>query len=302
MLASDTQALCIVTPSLIYNTEINTSSCLGLLKEIVTDRTLAGQTIEDNIVLVAACNPCRMTATTHGKTARQVDRAEDWISGHYQVLPLPPSLERLKWAFGALNPTQEKEFIGRRIDLLAKRLKLTSNDCVAATESLVTAQQEVRRIATDDLRQSQASGTLSDTEEDVVRRASSVVSLRDIQRALSVFEYVVELPGLFKPLDGNPRLCMKLAIAVVYYLRLNTSGRTSFSTRMMELPFDSSDAMSFDETLAASIGHVVDGTHFDTGIAKTRGLQENLFMTLVCIVSRTPLIIVGPPGCSKVRQ
>ena len=36
------------------------------------------------------------------------------------------------------------------------------------------------------------------------------------------------------------------------------------------------------------------------GIALTRGLKENVFMTVVCSLSSTPLMIVGPPGSSKV--
>jgi len=36
-----------------------------------------------------------------------------------------------------------------------------------------------------------------------------------------------------------------------------------------------------------------------TGISKTRALKENLFATIVCSVTRTPLIIVGAPGSSK---
>ena len=36
-----------------------------------------------------------------------------------------------------------------------------------------------------------------------------------------------------------------------------------------------------------------------TGIARTQALKENLFATIVCTVTRTPLIIVGAPGSSK---
>ena len=36
-----------------------------------------------------------------------------------------------------------------------------------------------------------------------------------------------------------------------------------------------------------------------TGIARTRALKENLFATIICTVTHTPLIIVGAPGSSK---
>eukprot|EP00965_Chrysotila_dentata_P207769 6184319-Pleurochrysis_carterae.AAC.1 len=40
-------------------------------------------------------------------------------------------------------------------------------------------------------------------------------------------------------------------------------------------------------------------THLDDGIASTRGLQENIFMVVVCCLAEVPLMIVGPPGSSK---
>ena len=36
-----------------------------------------------------------------------------------------------------------------------------------------------------------------------------------------------------------------------------------------------------------------------TGISRTQALKENLFATIVCTVTHTPLIIVGAPGSSK---
>ena len=36
-----------------------------------------------------------------------------------------------------------------------------------------------------------------------------------------------------------------------------------------------------------------------TGIARTQALKENLFATIICTVTHTPLIIVGAPGSSK---
>ena len=35
------------------------------------------------------------------------------------------------------------------------------------------------------------------------------------------------------------------------------------------------------------------------GIAKTEALKENLFATIICTATNTPLIIVGAPGSSK---
>ena len=43
----------------------------------------------------------------------------------------------------------------------------------------------------------------------------------------------------------------------------------------------------------------IEQVELPTGIAKTKALKENFFATIVCTVTRTPLIIVGAPGSSK---
>ena len=43
----------------------------------------------------------------------------------------------------------------------------------------------------------------------------------------------------------------------------------------------------------------IEQVELPTGIAKTRALKENLFATIICAVTHTPLIIVGAPGSSK---
>ena len=35
------------------------------------------------------------------------------------------------------------------------------------------------------------------------------------------------------------------------------------------------------------------------GIAKSKALKENIFATIICTVTKIPLIIVGAPGSSK---
>ena len=43
----------------------------------------------------------------------------------------------------------------------------------------------------------------------------------------------------------------------------------------------------------------IDNLNLPAGIAKTEALKENLFATIICTVTNTPLIIVGAPGSSK---
>jgi hypothetical protein len=43
----------------------------------------------------------------------------------------------------------------------------------------------------------------------------------------------------------------------------------------------------------------LDNAELPSGIACNQALKENFFCTVVCIENRIPLIIIGPPGCSK---
>ena len=89
---------------------------MGLMKEIVIDRSLKGVPLEENMVVVAAYNPYRTATTTGGSNMRGKDLGKEWASGHYQVVDLVPSMKRMKSAFGSLNSDQEKEFVYRRLE------------------------------------------------------------------------------------------------------------------------------------------------------------------------------------------
>lgn len=69
----------------VFFDEINTSSVLGLLKEVVVDRSLNGVLLQENIVVVGACNPVRESTILQVQQSREVDLGREWASGHYQV-------------------------------------------------------------------------------------------------------------------------------------------------------------------------------------------------------------------------
>jgi len=51
--------------------------------------------------------------------------------------------------------------------------------------------------------------------------------------------------------------------------------------------------------LIGVMSELCDKTVLPGGIANTMAFMENLFCTVVCLDAKIPLIIVGPPGCSK---
>jgi hypothetical protein len=274
---------------------------IGLLKEVVVDHSIAGILLPENIVVIAACNPAR--AHIHRSGTRERDLGRDWASGHYQVVSLPSSMDKIKWSLGSLRPEQEKEFIYRRLGTLeCKSMPVWLR--VSMTEIISTSHEAMRQFAAENILASLDCITLSDEAQD---RARSVVSLRDIQRIFYLYEFLYN--DFY--LDWNQtnvtdnmrhRRSMLVAVAVVYFVRLDTKSREEFVTLLNNLQTERGQTEDFLEIFNNLMDSVLSETDIPLGIAATRGLKENVFITLVCTMSKTPLMIIGPPGSSKVRQ
>ena len=157
-----------------------------------------------------------------------------------------------------------------------------------------------------------------DIDADARHRGRSTVSLRDIQRVFAMLKLFSE-PDMQRKFAGevdgenerdSVRRALLLTIGVVYYLRLGPTYREQFDKAMRALPSQrGADLYLTDETddggkvtrgaLSHAMYRILDETQVSRGIAKTRGLAENVFMTFVCTLARIPLIIIGPPGSSK---
>lgn len=286
-------------------TEINTSSVLGLLKEIVIDHSLAGDILAENIVIIAACNPPRAQIQT---TTRERDLGRSWASGHYQVAPLPASMNKVKWAFGSLTHSQEKEFIYRRIEALhgttmLPLLRASLTEVVSEAHEIMRKFAE-RNILADMRRCHTEVRGVGELEAEAHVRARSIVSLRDIQRVFALFSYFFDEAAEDATKKGwcdalRPRRAMLLSVATVYYLRLDGSSRAEFLGMIEALPTEANQSPGMLEVLNHGMDKVIEATEIPIGIAVTRGLKENVFVTFVCTMSQTPLIIVGVPGSAK---
>jgi hypothetical protein len=288
-------------------TEINISKLIGLIKEVIVDRSLAGHLLPDNIIVIAACNPVRPRIQRSG--TRELDLGRDWSSGHYQVVPLPPSLNKMKWSLGSLRPEQEKEFIYRRLNTL-ECMSMPSWLQVSMTEIISASHEAIRQFASENILASMCPNKINSSEgsmleEEARTRAKSVVSLRDIQRIFSLYEFLyrdreLDLERSDVTDNTHHRRSMLVAIAVVYFIRLDSKSRERFVSLLSNLRTEKEQVESFLEVFNESMDLVLGETEIPAGIAATKGLKENIFITLVCAMSRTPLMIIGPPGSSKV--
>jgi len=286
----------------VFLDEVNTSSIIGLFKEIIIDHSICGDLLEGNIVIVAACNPARKKISNTGISQRENDLGKVWASGHYQVSSLPATVVKIKWAYGSLTANQEKEFVQRRIEMLGNNI-IPPAVVLSLTNMISISQETIRSLAAIHILKGTDQGTVLE-QNDAEQRAMSTVSLRDIQRVFILFQFFMN--DFNSPLRNSSSLpatyrqAMLLAIAVVYYLRLDTRSRQTFLTKIEELPVgEEKDAEGLQEVLDYAMDVVISNTEIPPGIADTRGLRENVFMTLVCSLSQTPLMIIGPPGSSK---
>lgn len=129
----------------------------------------------------------------------------------------------------------------------------------------------------------------------------SCVSQRDIQRVYTFYQWFKEMYNKLKPMhveENYDRRAVLVALGLVYYMRLNAQFRKEYSDHLnaiKRLPKEVSFSRAFKEELDFYISQV----ELPKGIARTLALKENLFATIICTATHTPLIIVGAPGSSK---
>ena len=160
------------------------------------------------------------------------------------------------------------------------------------------------------------SADMATLKADIKARASSVVSLRDIQRVFTLFNWFCELLQLRvgrrrgeagaassgfaelifteedEPANEQRRRAMLLTIGVVYYLRLSPQYRAQFHNELHRVSAtEAASELQLNPVLDECMTTLLDHTDLEVGIAKTQGLKENIFMTVVCTFARIPLTV-----------
>lgn len=241
----------------------------------------------ENVFVIAACNPHR------GDSLAAMAQDGTWIRSNYYVRELHPTLEFLRWDYGALDEYQERDYINAKLRLIEKLMPNAELSSLA--ELLVLSQKLMRKFANEQL------CLLGVEMEEAAICSKSSVSQRDIQRVFTFYEWFMGIYGKLKPYgpeEDYHRSAMMLALALSYYMRLDPKYRAKFREAM-----DNSTllggGLSFSENFARELNWYIGQMDIPKGVAKTQALKENMFANIVCSMTHTPLIIVGPPGCSK---
>ena len=241
------------------------------------------QPVPDNLFIVAACNPYRGSSlASHGDG--------DWIRGSYYVRPLPPSLQLIMWDYGSLSSEQEQQYIDAKMKMLDCSVRDTQ--IVNLATLIVMSQNLMRQYAYEQLN-SKCSGN------EALIRSYSCVSQRDIERVLKLYQWLIKsFSDTKRKVDPNPhRYAMMVALGLVYYMRLNKEFRKAYSACLNEK--GRKGEVKFLDAFQKEITFYTEHIDLPHGIAKTQALMENIFATIVCTVTRIPLVIVGAPGSSK---
>jgi hypothetical protein len=129
----------------------------------------------------------------------------------------------------------------------------------------------------------------------------SCVSQRDIQRVFTFYKWFVNMYRRFNPHKERDNKYHRRAILVslflVYYMRLSADFRREYSEYL-----DANSLVNeiqFTDAIREEIEYYIKQIELPQGIARTTALKENLFATIICTITHTPLIIVGAPGSSK---
>ena len=282
----------------VFLDEFNTTTSIGLIKEIACERTLLGQPLPKNMVLLGACNPQRrkkekkVSDNNVGikKDLYEIERLREsaGVSLLYTVVSIPETMLEYIWDYGYLDSGIEQTYIRTMLNT-CRQLKEDATWCALTVTLIAKSQKFFREF------------------EDV-----SSVSLRDVARFCRLYnwfrESILRREGAEKFSQNITTLLRRAtltALLLCYYFRLSSSKDRQAYTDQME------DTLKTVLLNIASVPHflkkileteqkrLIDRMDLPPGTARNRALIDNIFVLLVCIVNRIPVMICGKPGCSK---
>ncbi|CAF1092976.1 unnamed protein product [Adineta steineri] len=282
----------------VFLDEFNTTPNIDLIKELTCERTLLGKSLPGNMVLLGACNPQRSKAYKENmdnhigikKDAYEMQRLKDTcgISLLYTVVSIPETMLEYIWDYGYLDDAIEVEYIRTML-----------NTCEELTKDKIWFELTVKII-------SKSHEFFRDLED------ISSVSLRDVARFCRLYNWfrksIIEREGDEKFSNNSSTLLRRsslIALLLCYYFRLNSSKDRKNYINLMEenlkgvLSTRSNIPNYLMTFLDVEQKKLIERMILPPGTAKNRALLDNIFVLLVCIVNRIPVIICGKPGCSK---
>jgi hypothetical protein len=241
--------------ALVFFDEINAANCMAIFKSIIVDRVYGNKVVPANVRIISCCNPyslrqnvedenMALTFQAHGQEGGAASGITDPMKKLvYRVHPLPESLIDIVSDFGSLSEASEELYISA---ILKKELPRYGADDETTNPAEYDAFMEMFK-------------TLLCQSQSFVREQNngerSVVSMRDIVRASSVFKwflkYYSQLRGEASPViedmsdgvmrilvDDNMRPHLRCAVILTlgycYHARLNRNHRWGYRKKVCD--------------------------------------------------------------------
>ncbi|GBC06772.1 hypothetical protein RclHR1_07030002 [Rhizophagus clarus] len=299
--------------------EINTCNHLGLLADLISSRVYKGNSIHQNIRLFATCNPYRFHKRIQsgnclankvkrfeerGKVKRfeerskvkrfeersKVKRFGERSNLIYQVKLLPSQILDYVWNYDNLYPQDELKYI----EVMVKN-ELKDLGRPVLIELLFASQEFIRQVV----------GPYN-------------VSLRDVKRAITLVKFfydscenrstykktfynVFRSSKSFKPTTTTRSYV--LALSLCYNFQLNDQNLRKQYRRKMEQILQNHETYVgeyiFDSIIREEQEYYINKMQCPPNTAHNEALLENVFVMIVCIMTRIPLFLIGAPGSSK---
>ncbi|VDI80191.1 Hypothetical predicted protein, partial [Mytilus galloprovincialis] len=312
--------------TVLFFDEANTTEAIGVLKEMMCDKSLDGKPMKLNqsLKIIAACNPYRKHSDELIKRLEQAglgyhvdaSKTADTIGSVpmrrlvYRVQPLPQSMLPLVWDFGQLKADVEKMYIRQMVIRYIRNKELPSlPNLDEVLSDILTASQDFMRKQKDEC---------------------SFVSLRDVERTLQVMSWFKQQSQtqnlLFRKMtqqrgkddldsDDDDEIqeneqhqqvddvtrALILAIGVSYHacLKNRDEYRETVASYFKSPLTLKRGAVEIEEEILKCQSAFLDSVKLAPNIARNQALKENVFMMIVCIEMRIPMFLVGKPGSSK---
>lgn len=291
----------------VFLDEVNTCAHMGMINDIICHRTVYGNRLADGIQVLGALNPYRqrpershmpgLVFQLHGKAQSTPDPMSELV---YRVHPIPATMQDFIFDFGSLEYDTEKLYIKM---MVYKALAAQAEPALELITSLILESQFYIRK---------------------VERDPSSASLRDVKRCLDLIVWFLSKVTRRKPATSTRKapkagalstlaMATVLGLAFVYYYRLSkVESREGYwnALRFGDVPWGRRGLVTagmkklgnkgvFESRLKAIQTSFCENVDVEKGIAMNDALMENLFVTIICILNKIPVFVVGKPGSSK---
>jgi hypothetical protein len=273
----------------IFFDEFNTTKNVGLIKEIICERTLLGKQLPNNMVFLAACNPRRLTTQKIRfddnigikKAQYELDQSNLRENLLYTVVPVPETMIEYIYDYGYLGDETERKYI-ETILRTCKNLPNEQQLFAKIINAVCQSQKYLRNI------------------EDV-----SSVSLRDVARYRLIYNWYHDtFDKRETQLSATDKIFKSaiLSLMLCYYFRLRAPAEKSNYTNIIkkEISFYLTNDNTIEGILQKEQEEIINRMkEKPIGTAINRALLDNIFVMFVCVLNRIPVILCGKPGCSK---